>query len=473
MSKRKRYLIGALLLNLGGCMLGPDYQPPASQLPENWRSAPLSAGENPANAIERNWWQHFNDPLLNQLIEKVGAGNLDIKLAENRIVTARAARAASSAVLLPSGDMMASANRQQNQLGFPSSGPSNLAGLVKQPFNIFKSGFDASWELDLFGGHRRDVESAQAELEAAALSQADILVSSRAETAKTYFDIRLYQAQWQLAQQVLASDRQSLAIFQERYQQGDASADDAARAEAKLQHDQAQIAYYANLQAQAEYSLDLLLGAAPGTAHQLTVASAAVPVSPVQLVLAAPAAVIAQRPDIRYAERKLAAATAQQGAAVAKFFPDISLSGFVGLFNTNAGNFFSLSSKAFGMGANMIWPILSFGTLSANLDAADARQQEAMTQYQHSILAALTDVERAFSAFSAQEQSRQALAKEAQANRQLLAIAEERYQQGQTAYPEVLDAQRICYASENNLSQATAQTGQDLIAVYKRLGGGW
>ena len=459
----------ALLLGLSGCMVGPDYQKPATALPESWRAIPDSS----AQTIEKQWWRSFNDPVLEQLISKVINSNLDIKLGETRISEARAARATAKSSLLPTGDMMANANRQQNQLGFPSGGPANMSSLVKQPFNIFKAGFDASWELDLFGGHRRDVEASEAELTAAAISREDVLISTLAETARTYLDIRLYQTQLALATAIVETDQQSLLISKERFDQGYSDSIQASRDAARLKHDQAQLAYYRNLLAQAEYALDVLMAEAPGAAHTLLAVSSPIPQADQQLIFAAPAKVIANRPDIRYAERKLASATAQQGVAVAKFFPDISLTGFVGLFNTNISNFVSMTSKSFGMGASVFWPILSYGSLSANLDAADARQQTALTQYQKTIVSALSDVERQFSAYSEQANYLLALEKEMTEYQNLQHIAQQRYEHGLTAYPDVLDANRNLSTSQNQLAIAKAQTGQDLIAVYKSLGGGW
>jgi len=464
-------LLGLGLI-LNGCMVGPDYQKPAASLPEHWDSV-KKAVDNADAGIEQAWWQNFHDSILNQLITKVSASNLDIKSAGQRITEARAVRASAGAVLLPSGDLMASANRQGNQLGFPSGGPSNLSSLVKQPFNIFKSGFDASWELDLFGGHRRDVEATEADLEAASLSRADVLVSVLAEVARTYLDIRQYQAQLLNAQATLDADNKTVEITRQRVEQGEAAGVDMPKAEAQQAHDQAQIAYYSNLQAQAEYAMDVLLAEMPGATHEIVHEFKAVPLSDKQLVLAAPAVVIANRPDIRNAERKLAAATAQQGVAVAKFFPDVSLAGFIGLFNTNAGNFLNVSSKSWSMGASVLWPILSYGTLSANLDAADAKQQEALTNYQHSILAALADVERSFTAYNEQENYTQSQEKSVIANQHVYDIASERYREGLTSFLDVLDAERSLNASRSQLILAKAQTSQNLVAVYKSLGGSW
>jgi NodT family efflux transporter outer membrane factor (OMF) lipoprotein len=468
-SNIKTLAVAMLTCCVAGCMVGTDYQQPDTKPPENWRAASSSQEQ----AIEQQWWHNFHDPLLDQLITTVINSNLDIKLAENRITEARATRETAKASLLPTGDMMANANRQQNQLGFPSGGPTNLSSMVKQPFNIFKAGFDASWELDLFGGHRRDVEASEAELTAANISREDMLISILAETARTYLDVRLNQSQLAIASDIVETDRKALLISKQRYELGDSDSIQASRDNARLEHDQAQLANYRNLQAQAEYALDVLMAATPGTAHDMLAASASLPVADRQLILAAPAKVIANRPDIRYAERKLASATSQQGVALARFFPDISLTGFVGLFNTNINNFVNMGSKAFGMGASVFWPILSYGSLSANLDAADARQQTALTQYQKTIISALADVERAFTAYSEQDNYLHTLEKETVEYNNLLDIAKQRFDHGLTAYPDVLDAERNLAANKNQLAVAKALTSQNLIAVYKSLGGGW
>ncbi|MFI3223451.1 MAG: TolC family protein, partial [Methylococcaceae bacterium] len=178
-------ILGSLLLS--ACMVGPDYKKPELPAPQSWQAAPISK-----NASEQLWWQQFNDPILNQLLEKAWLGNLDIKTAEARIMQARALHASATAALFPTGDLMAGASRQGNIIGFPG-GSSNIAQQVKQPFNMFKAGFDVSWELDLFGGHRRSAEAAKAEFEAANVTRDDILISTLAEIAKTYVEIRQYQ----------------------------------------------------------------------------------------------------------------------------------------------------------------------------------------------------------------------------------------------------------------------------------------
>ncbi len=457
---------------VSACAVGPDYQKPDTALPQNWISADDKQGGDNQTAIQQAWWQNFHDPVLNRLIQKAASGNFDVKIAEARIAEARAERAAADSSLLPSGDLKATGTRQANQIAFPG-GDSSFASLLTKPFNTFETGFDASWELDLFGGHRREAEAANATFEASEASRDDAVVSLMAEVARTYLDIRKYQAQTAVAQDTFLSYQDTGDIAKQRFDVGDTAGIDVTQAKAQREQAQAQIATYHNLLAQAEYGMDVLLGEKPGAAHVLVTPPAAIPASDQALVLAAPASVIANRPDIRAAERKLAAATAQQGAAVAKFFPDISLTGFIGLLNTNANNLLSANSKSWMMGGSVIWPILSYGTLSANLDASNAQQQEAMAVYQKTIIGALSDVERSVTAYNEQEKYRQSLEASTADTRHAAEIARQRYEQGLTSFLEVLDAERTLYTSQNQLAEANAQTSQNLIAVYKSLGGGW
>jgi NodT family efflux transporter outer membrane factor (OMF) lipoprotein len=400
---------------------------------------------------------------------KAASGNLDVKMAESRIVQARASRDYARAALFPGGNVMGTVSG----VGIPDN---LLGGEMKLPqneFNIFAFGFDASWELDLFGGHRREAQSAKAELEAAKFSREDLLISLLAEVARTYVDIRQYQTQLNITRQAIASDKKITAISQQRFELGETAGIDVEKARSSQLHDETQIPYYSNLLAQSEFRMDVLLGENPGVAHKMVNQVSGIPVSDKKLLLAAPASVIAQRPDIRIAEYQLVSATAQQGVAMAKFFPDISLIGFIGLVNTNAANFININSKAWSMGANVLWPILSYGSLSANLHKADAQQQEALTSYQKTIISALSDVERSFTSYIEQEKHTESLEKETAANLKVLTITLGRYQDGLSSYLEVLDAQRKLYSSQIQLALSKAQTSKDLIATYKSLGGSW
>lgn len=465
-------LVAGFGLGLAGCEVGPDYQKPETSVPPEWASE-QSQGVSDKAEIDQAWWRNFNDPVLAKLIDKAAANNFDLKIAEARIARARAGVASSDAALLPTGDVKGSATREGNRIALPGGSGNPFAALLHKPFNVFEAGFDASWEMDLFGGNRRAEESAEAQLQASEASRDDVRVSLLAEVARSYVAIRQYQARLAIAADIVAAEKKTVDIAEQLFKAGQNPQLDVTQAQAALEQAETQLPHIRDGLAQEEYGMDVLLGEQPGTAQVMIGAPADIPASDKKLVLAAPAAVIAQRPDIRVAERKLAAATAQQGVAAAKFFPDISLTGFFGALNTSMNNLATAGNQSWLAGGSVLWPILSYGTLSANLDAADAQQQEAMAAYQKTIIGALSDVERSLSAYTEQEKFLQSSLNEVEKTKHARAIAQERYQQGLTSRLAVLEADRSLYAAEDRLTQARGEASQNLIAVYKSLGGGW
>ena len=464
MKQINRKIILWLLMLATGCAVGPDYKKPEISLPTHWFS---SAVDEKAE-IEQTWWKNFNDPVLNRLIEKASTGNLDLKIAETAIEQARASRSAAKSSLLPGADVRAGAQREANQFAFAGAPPE-----ITKPFNIFQAGFDASWEPDTFGAKRRGLEYANATLAAANASRSSIRVRLLAEVARTYVDIRLYQAQLAIAQKMITNYENALKIAEERFHSGTTAKQDVTISKAQLEQSEAQIPYYQNALTQTEFSMDVLLSEQPGATHRLVQTPAPIPVSDKALVLAAPAAVIANRPDIKMAERKLASATAEQGVAIAQLFPQISLSGFVGLLNIDADKLVQSSSKSWNVSGSVLLPILNYGKISADIDTADAKQKEQLAQYQKTIIAALSDVESSVTAYTHQETFSQKLSVSANDQQHAEEIARARYKEGITSYLEVLETERNLYDSENQLAEAHAHESQDIIAVYKSLGGGW
>lgn len=478
----KTFLFTSLALTLAACEVGPDYKEPETVLPDNWKSGEnteqKTGGEKVSSLsaraeIDQKWWENFNDPVLNGLIEKAVANNLDLKAAEARIAEARASVSSATAALFPTGSLNGSATREANQMALPGGSADTFAPLLHKPFNIYEAGFDASWEMDLFGGNRRTEETAEAQMQASEATRDDLEVSMLAEVAKTYVDIRAAEAQLSIALEVVASDEKTLEIARQRFEAGDAPRLDVTEAEAALEQAETKIPDFRNAKTEAEYKMDVLLGEQPGATRDLVGRPSSIPVTGRKLVMAAPASVIAQRPDIRVAERKLAAATAQQGVAVAKFFPDISLSGFFGALNTSTNRFLTGTNQSWLAGANVVWPILSYGTLSANLENANAEEKEALVTYQKTILSALSDVERSLNAYNEQEKFLQSTSNEVEKDLHAKSIAEERYKEGLTSLEDVLEADRKLYTAQNDLAIARADDTEDLIAVYKSLGGGW
>ena len=464
-----KFLSITTALALGACTVGPDYKMPDLHLPSGWFESVEKMPETDGQAVvEHQWWQHFGDPVLDQLIGKAIAGNYDIKIAEARIAEARASRSFATADLLPTINGTASGARQANRIAFP--GP--IAGLDK-PFNTFEAGFDASWELDLFGGKRRALEADTALLAATEASRDDARVTLLAEVARIYMDIRQHQKQLDITHETMTAEEGTVSIAKERYKAGSTSQFDLKQAQAQLDQVKTQIPFYENLLAQAELSMDVLLGEQPGATHPLVETAKPIPVADKNIILAAPAQVIANRPDLRAAEQQLIAATAQQGIAVAQLFPDVSLSGFFGLLNADSGNLLRAGSKSWSAGGTVLFPILNYGRLSANIDSADARQQQALATYQKSVITALSDVDKAVTAYTKQEEFRLATARNVADNREITSIARMRYQEGLSSFVDVLEAQRTQYNSESQLAQAETLAAQNLVALYKSVGGGW
>lgn len=456
-----------LTILLTACTVGPDYKKPDENLPASWNSA--ESIEN--TKIQADWWKNFHDPVLDQLIDKAAGSNYDLQIAEAKIAEARASRGFAKADLLPQVDAKASANRQGNRIAFPGGGGPGFD--LTKPFNTFEAGFDASWEADLFGGKKRAVESASAEVEASEASRDDIKISLLAEVARSYMDIRHNQQQIANINDIIKSNQKTLDISNQLFKVGSVPKLDVAQAEARLSDSKSELPKYEAMLTNAEYAVDVLTSQQPGTTAKLVTETKPVPVADSDLVLSAPAKIIANRPDVKMAERELASATAEQGVAVAALFPDISISGFVGLLNVDAGDLLKSGSRSWSVGGGILAPILNFGRLSANIDAADARQQQALATYQKSILAALADVEQSVTSYKKEQEHYVQLKNTASLLSQAVGIAENRYEKGMTSYLEVLDAKRSLYEAQTDLNTSEAAVSQDLTAVYKSLGGGW
>ncbi len=467
-----RYSLLACVL-LTACKIGPDYTvPKAKNLPESWREAksadgkPLYALLDEKSLAEAMWWKSFNDPVLDDIIVKGVSQNFDLKIANARISEARAQLASVKSDLLPQVNIAGSAEREANEVVFPGFS-------VPKPFDIFQTGFDASWELDVFGGNRRALESARALFGAARATRDDVRISVLAEIARNYINVRRYQAQEAITGNIVKANQEALKITKDLFGVGSAIESDVINAENQLSQAQAQALTYQSLLAASEYALDLLLGEHPGATHALVTPVKPIPVADKQFVLNAPATVIANRPDIRIAERNLAASTSEIGVAKSKLFPDISIAGFFGFLSTSSGTLLTAQSKAWNINGNVTWPILNYGKISAGIHYSEAQQQEALETYKKSVTAALVDVETSLSSYNKQEENRTLADKIVSNQTHAEAIANQRYKTGVTSLMEALAAQKNLYAAQLQQADATAFTSQDFVAVYKSLGGGW
>ncbi|MDD5037022.1 MAG: efflux transporter outer membrane subunit [Methylococcaceae bacterium] len=460
---------------LAGCAVGPDYVPPSVPAPERWMETEQSVSTESLRLSE--WWKTFNDPGLNRLIDEAIRSNLDLKLAESRIREARAQRGASLAAALPSVSARGNYSRRRNNasLSSQSSGTSSSGGGIgvgNQIIDIFQLGFDASWELDLFGGVRRALESAEANLEAEQEGRRDVLVSLLGEVARNYIDLRANQQMLAVTRENLHSQEETLNLNRLRRQAGLASELEVAQSEGQVAVTRSQEPVYTIAVRKAIHALGVLLGQQPGKlAHGLE-QEGSVPVSAEPGLADLPSELLRRRPDIRKAERKLAAANADIGVAVAELYPKVNLTAFLGLQNTRITDFTPLG-KSWSMASSVSMPIFNWGRLQANLKAKEALHEQAFISYQSTLLNAFKDVEDALVGHAEEEKRRAALEQAVESQKLALTLADERYRKGLTAFLDVLEAERGLYQAQRDLVDGQARRSSQLVALYKALGGGW
>lgn len=448
---------------LAGCTMGPDYHAEAPATPAQWQAAPAADLQQANPETLKTWWKSFGDAQLDRLMERALAGNLDIKIALARIDQARAERRGTRAELFPTVNVTTGAQRQSNP--FPGFAPD-----IK--FNLFEMGFDALWEIDLFGRQQRRLEAASADLDAAGEQYRQSAVMLSAELTRSYIDYRSQQNQLRITRSNLEAQRHTLALTEKLFNEGVVARHDVVRARAQAEITAAQIpALEANLIA-GLHQLEVLAGQTPGALAGKLDAAGAVPATSAQPLLASPADTIKRRPDIRFAERRLAAATAMQGAAIAELFPKISLSAFVGLRNTDIESLFKSAAFSYGTVGNLMQPLLNFGRIRAGIDLTEARQKEAYLAYEKAVLEALQETETALTRYLKEEIRRQTLARSVADLQESVRLSQLRYQEGVISFLDVLDAQRVRYVSEIDLARSQAAASTHLIAVYKALGGG-
>ncbi|HIJ90125.1 MAG: efflux transporter outer membrane subunit [Desulfobulbaceae bacterium] len=450
---------------LTSCMMGPDFLRPESKVSSQWLGRPPAEA---APAEEQNlaqWWTLFNDPQLTSLVERAMQANLDLRKAESRIRQARATMGIAGADLGPTVDTAASYKRSRT----PLAGDSGEAVTG----NLYKIGFDAGWEIDLFGGVRRGVEAAGADLDAAMESRRDLLVSLSAEVASNYLNLRSLQQRLAIARRNLKAQEHTTELTRQRFDAGFSSKLDMVRAEALVATTSGQIPLLEAQVRQTIYSLSQLLGGEPSTLLAELTPEATLPAAPAAVPLGLPSDLLLRRPDIRRAEAKIHAATARIGVAKADLFPNFTISGALGLQNTTFSSTLNRAGTAWSLGPALNWPLFDMGRTRANLELKKAVQEEELLTYQQTVLTALREVENALIASSKEEEHRQAMAQAVAANRSAVELATALYTAGQNDFLAVLDAQRSLYAAEDVLAQSSRTVSTNLVALYKALGGGW
>jgi multidrug efflux system outer membrane protein len=456
---------------LAGCMVGPDFVRPDPNVPERWAEAPQQ--DVPAPPGPSRWWQSFADPQLDALIERAVQANLDLAVAESRVREARAARRIAGAPLFPFLDAGASLSRQwqSENAGFFGGGP--IGDIGGQPFTLYDVGFDASWEIDVFGGTRRGVEAADAELAASIEQRNDVLLTLIGEVARNYVELRGFQRELEVARGNVATQEDTLVLTRARYQGGLASDLDVARAEAQVRTTAARLPALDTSVRQSIHRLGVLLGEPPGTLLAELTPPLPIPPAPPGLPDGLPSDLVRRRPDVRRAERQVAAATARIGVATADLYPRFFLTGAAGLQSLDASDLFAGASKYWAVGPSIQWPIFQGGRIVGNIEVRDEQQQQALLAWRQTILAALEEVENQIVAYTRQRDRRATLAAAVDANQRAVDLAQALYTRGLTDFLDVLEAQSNLFLTQTELAQSDAQVSASLVALNKALGGGW
>ncbi|MFH1152679.1 MAG: efflux transporter outer membrane subunit [Pseudomonadota bacterium] len=458
-------LIFSGLVLCGCALVGPDYTPPEANAPAQWHT-PLEDGLTSDALTPESlaaWWTVLGDPLLDTLEQRAIAGNLDLKAATARVREARALRGISEAALQPNLDGQAAASRSR-------SSSETGTGIETDFYTV---GFDAGWELDVFGGRQRAVEAAQAGLEASQAGLRDVLVSLTAETGLSYVDVRTGQARLAAAMANIASLEQTYDLNLSRYQAGLVDELPVKQSLYILEHTRSQIPSLQAGLAAARNRLAVLLGQDPGTLDDELVQTRSVPVPPPAVAVGVPADALRRRPDIRKAERTLAAATAGIGVATSALYPKFRLFGSIGLESLSLENLPEWASRTWGMGPSVSWKLFDAGAIRQNIAVMDARQEQALIQYQGAVLGALEEVENAMVAYVREQDRRDSLERATTAACQAELLARDRYKIGLVDFNNVLEAQRSRLSFQDELVRSQGQVTAGLIRIYKALGGGW
>ncbi len=521
MTYRLRALAAALAgtVALAACTVGPDFKAPQANAPAQWHDVQTAGAAAAASGAaapgvsstpvmdadpDPRWWRAFHDPQLDALVERAARDNLDVQTAVQRIAEARAQLGQATAQGLP--NVRATASYQREQLGVKgiledegindridslASPNSPIAGAVpgggaavrqgaqsaidslSSPTNLWQAGFDASWELDLFGRVRRSVEAAKADAGAAVAGRDDALLSLEAEVAQTYLQYRGAQALRALTVSLADSQQQELDLTRDRAAHGLTSQLDVRTADARLAQIRAQLPQYDQQLATLRNGLAYLVGGAPGALDAELDAPGALPALPPEVPVGLPATLARRRPDVRRAELQLHAATAQVGVAVAQFYPDISLTGQIGLRSTHARELAQWSHLFYSAGPAISLPIFQGGALVSNLHLSQAQQKEAALAYRRAVLVALRDVDNALAVYRTDQTRRAALDDAAKAEHGAFDLASDSYRKGIVTYLDVLDAEREWSQARQQAVQGALQTTTDLVSLYKALGGGW
>jgi outer membrane protein, multidrug efflux system len=474
---------------LTSCAVGPNFTPPAPTVPATFIESPKDASPSAGPAVSsegvpnQTWWREFHDPQLDQLEERTQKGNLDLQAGLMRIIEARTQVQVARAQGLPSLNATASYNREQigaagilkaegSSFGGTALDPGLVSELTK-PINLYQVGFDASWELDLFGKVSRSVEEAKAQSNEAVELRNDMLVSLEAEVAQTYMQLRAAQLLKTITLGLIAEEREVLDLTINKQAHGLAQQGDVESARAQVSTLQSQLPQYDQNISVSRHALAVLIGQTPEALDAELGPSVDLPKLPQTIPLGVPSTLARRRPDIREAEASLHAATADIGVSVASLYPDISLTGTFGLRNISTGYLFNWASKFYTAGPTISLPIFHGGALVANVKIARAEAAAAALNYRKTVLTALQEVEDGLVSLDQDGRRVEALKDTVAADQNAFDITTHAYKVGLSTYISVLNLELQTNQAKQQLAQAALTEVTDLVKLYKALGGGW
>ncbi len=463
------FLVISIVFTLTGCAVGPNYKKPEIAIPSDWNNRFNGTPTEKQADIQSlaTWWSTLNDPELSSLITRAVEGNLDVKEARSRILESRARRGVAQAGLFPTLDV--SGSEKWTRTG-KDTGKSRTTKLIS-------SVLDSGWEVDIFGGTRRSIEAASATMEGNMENLRDVLVSLLAEIAINYIEIRTYQAR-------IAATHASIDTQDETYKltvwRCEAGLNDELAVQQALYNLENTRSQIPTLQTGLEEALNriaVLLGEQPGSVHKELATTEPIPVASAELAVGVPADLLRRRPDIRQAERELASQTANIGVATADLFPKLSLKGSIGIeaisFNELRDVMPYSDNWVLSGGPQITWAIFDAGAIRQNIKVQSALQEQALIQYESSILTALEEVENALISYINEQTRLENLRKATQAAKIASVLAEQQYQSGVSDFTDVLDAQRSLLSFQDQLAQSSGTVTSNLVRLYKALGGGW
>lgn len=464
-----------MTLALAGCTVGPNFHRPLAGVPSQW-TAPATRGASAGVESQTDlWWKSFNDPELDSLIQRAVAANYDLKLATARVDEARAARGVAKSDYYPQINANVAATR--NRVYDVALVPSGSGGISPTPVGLgisnFKGSFDTSWELDIFGRIRREIEASTADLAASEQDRRNVLVTLLGDVGRYYADLRGFQARLTIAERNIGVDEDTVALTRALSQAGQATERDVAQAQAQLESIRAQVPVFRSNIATTLHRLSVLTGQQPGALDAEFADRKPILIVPPDVPVGLPSDLLERRPDIQRTEAELAAATARVGQAKAEYFPRFTLLGTAGRqasqlhdLSLGLGNYFSV-------GPSVSLPVFTGGRIRSNVAVQGARMKQATDTYQSTVLAALEETENALVNYATEQDRRDRLEAAVSADKTALELANVQYRAGLSDFLNVLQSERDLYANEDQLAQSQAAISTNLIALYKALGGGW